>query len=178
MPVKRVWGRMGRPRRGLARPEGFGTVETAAAGWMRQIGVICSARAQRGAGMADTRGGWSLGRVGQVSAAGTRCGVSDGLDHGAQATPRAERGPVTSAVRVAGSGRDLHRRPRRPDKSRSQPGQPRQEPGRRCRRKGAGAEEPERKALGTPSSASTGSLPAMHASPYCQPRRGPKWEPS
>src|ERR1700738_1961280 len=45
-----------------------------------------------------------------------------------------------------GSGRDLHWWPRRPDKPRSQHRQPRQKPGRRCRRKGAGAEEPERKA--------------------------------
>src|SRR5437660_509821 len=31
--------------------------------------------------------------IGQVSAARTRCGVSDGLDHGAQAAPRVERDP-------------------------------------------------------------------------------------
>ena len=42
------------------------------------------------------------------------------------------------------SGRDLYRWPRRPGKSRSQHRQSRQEPGRRCRGKGAGAEEPER----------------------------------
>ena len=34
---------------------------------------------------------------------------------GAQAAPRAERGPLTSAARFAGSGRDLHRCPRRSD---------------------------------------------------------------
>src|ERR1700752_2157839 len=61
-------------------------------------------------------------RLGEVSPAGTRCGVSDGLDHGAQAAPRAERGPLTSAARLAGSERDLHWWPRRPDKSRSQYG--------------------------------------------------------
>src|ERR1700730_16065041 len=76
---------------------------------------------------------------GQVSAARTGGGVSDGLDHGAQAAPRAERGSVASAARLSGSRRDLHWWPRRPDKPRSQHGQPRQEPGRRCRRKGAGA---------------------------------------
>jgi hypothetical protein len=44
---------------------------------------------------------------------------------------------------------------------------------KRYRRRRTGAES-----MGTPSSASTGSLPAMHASPYCRPRRGPNWEPS
>src|SRR5215469_16704973 len=84
--------------------------------------------------------------LGQVSATGTRRGLSDGLDHGAQAAPWAERGPIASAAWLSGGGRDLYWWPRRPDKSRSQHGQPRQKPGRGCRRKGGGAEEPERKA--------------------------------
>ena len=37
-------------------------------------------------------------RRGQVSAAGTRGGVPDGVDHGAQAAPRAERGPRPPAA--------------------------------------------------------------------------------
>ena len=85
-------------------------------------------------------------RLGQVSAAGTGGGVSDGLDHGAQAAPRAERGSGPSAARLSRGGRDLHRRPRRSEQSRTQHGQPRQEPGRRRRREGAGAEEQERQA--------------------------------
>ena len=44
---------------------------------------------------------------------------------------------------------------------------------KRCRRQRTGAES-----MGTPSSASTGSLPAMHASPCYRPRPGPNWEPS
>ena len=43
----------------------------------------------------------------------------------------------------------------------------------RCRRRRTGAES-----MGTPSSASTGSLPAMRASPFCRPRAGRNWEPS
>src|SRR5271169_615416 len=66
-------------------------------------------------------------RRGQVSAAGAGGGVSDGLDHGAQAAPRAERGPNTSAARLARGGRDLHRRPRRPNQSRPQHEEPRKE---------------------------------------------------
>jgi len=46
-------------------------------------------------------------------------------------------------------------------------------PSKRCRRRRTGVES-----MGTPSSASTGSLPAMPASPYCRPRPGPNWEPS
>src|SRR6516165_4333610 len=53
---------------------------------------------------------------GQVSAARTRCGVSDGLDHGAQAAPWSERGSVASATRLSGSRRDLHWWPRQPEK--------------------------------------------------------------
>src|SRR6266481_4198257 len=51
-------------------------------------------------------------RFGQVFAAGVGGGVSDGLDHGAQAAPRAERGPSTPAMRFAGGGRNLHWRSR------------------------------------------------------------------
>src|SRR6516225_7999124 len=47
-------------------------------------------------------------RLGQVSPARTGCGVSDGLDHGTQAAPWAERGSVASTARLSGSGRDLH----------------------------------------------------------------------
>ena len=51
-------------------------------------------------------------------------GVPDGVDHGAQIAPRAERGSGPSAVRLPRGGRDLHRRPGRSDKSRTQHGQP------------------------------------------------------
>src|SRR5580658_8741825 len=71
-----------------------------------------------------------------VSAAGTGGGVSDGVDNGAQAASRTEREPGPSAARLARGGRDLHRRPRRPDESRTRHEEPRQEPGCRRRREG------------------------------------------
>src|SRR5438105_2016054 len=63
---------------------------------------------------------------------------------GAQVAPRAERRPRPTAARVSRGGRDLHRRPRRSDQFRTQHGPPRQEPGRRRGREGAGAKEQER----------------------------------
>ena len=82
----------------------------------------------------------------QVSAAGTGGGLPDGVDDGAQAAPRAERGPDPPAARFSRSGRDLHRRSRRSGQSRPQHQEPRQEPGCRRRREGAGTEEPQGKA--------------------------------
>src|ERR1700730_10273499 len=43
-------------------------------------------------------------RLGQISAAGTGGGVPDGVDHGAQVAPRAERGSGPSAARVPRGG--------------------------------------------------------------------------
>src|SRR5580704_477229 len=43
-------------------------------------------------------------RLGQISAARTGGDVSDGLDHGAQAAPRAERGSGPSAARLSRGG--------------------------------------------------------------------------
>jgi hypothetical protein len=85
-------------------------------------------------------------RLGQISAARTGGGLPDRLDHGAQAAPRAERGPGPSAAGLSRSRRDLHRRPRRSDQSRPQHQEPRQEPGRGRRRDGAGAKEQAGKA--------------------------------
>ncbi len=81
------------------------------------------------------------GVSGQVSATGAGGRLSDGLDHGAQAAPRAEReDPSRPLHGLLRGGRDLHRRPGRSDKSRTQHGQPRQRawsspPSRRRRRR-------------------------------------------